>query len=55
MYLLSYRIVLTERKKNKKERRRKRERKNGSMRPIISIDIGQVGNKNDSGIVYMYC
>jgi len=47
----------------------RKEREKGSMRPIVSIDIGQVGNKNDSGtlcivhicvfnftlFVYIYC
>jgi hypothetical protein len=39
--MLSYRVTA----------KGKRERENRSMRPIISNDIGQVGNKTDSGTV----
>jgi hypothetical protein len=41
--MLSYRISMKE----------KREMEKGSVGPIVSIDIGQVGNKNDSGTVCM--
>ena len=53
--LLSYRLSL-----NGKERARvsekdtRRERRKGSMTPIVSIDIGQVGNKNDSGTLHIH-